>query len=473
MRKLICGLATLLALTVLWSAGQAVAESRLFTVRTDASSVTIVRAVYNGVELPVAGQSGGATFFRIENPAGAVPCSNRIVFVTSSGQTLDRTVDFCAANWDVVVSLAAPPQAPAPAPTVAVPSPGAGQPVAIAVDDPNVTITEVFLRGQPVPVNARQDPYVRIVAPAGAMGLECQRDLGLALSDGRRIARLVDICQSNFVVVVALAGGPRPPPPPQAFLPSQPQAPQPQPQPLPQPVPPQPQLPAFVDNLVWMFNADGSNGSLAYAIPNSDGAEFSAVCQRGSGEMTVTLGRAPPDLTPGRQVGVRLTAGAFSQVYTATGGPVSELSGHSHPVLRLPATDPLWPALASENVFNIAIGQMAPFGLSLRGSAVNVRPFLAFCAQQAAPPEVLPPPAPGPGANVVGFRCNDGAFLSVAFDQNTALVNEPGFAPVVLIRTPDQGSGARYVGGGSELIGLAEQILWSRAGTFGRTCIRS
>jgi hypothetical protein len=455
--------------------GNADAESRLFTARSDSPNVTIVRAIYNGADLPVAGQSGGATFFRIENPQGAVPCVNRVVFVTSNGRTVDSTLDFCANNWEIVVGATAP-AAPVPAPTVAVPSPGAGQPVVIAVDDPNATITEVFLRGRPVPINARQDPYVRIVAPASSLGLECQRDLGLALSDGRRIARLVDICQSNFFVVVALAGGPRPPAPPPNFLP-QPQAPQPQPLPQPQPQPqplplPQPQLPNFVDNLVWMFNADGNNGSLAYAIPNGDAGEFSAVCERGSGQMTVTLNRAPPDLTPTAQVAVRFTAGLFSETYTAIGSPVSELSGHSHPVLRIPATDQLWPALARENVFSIAIGQTPPYGLSLRGSAANVRPFLAFCAQQLQP-QPLPPPAPGPGVNVVGFLCNDGAFLSVAFDQNTAVVNEPGFAPVVLLRTPSQGSGARYVGGGSELIGLAEQIMWNRAGGFGRSCIRS
>ncbi|MEX2319323.1 MAG: hypothetical protein WD626_05670, partial [Bauldia sp.] len=328
------------------AAGAASAESRLFTVRTDSPSVTIVRAVHTGVDLPVAGQSGGSTFFRIDNPSGAVPCTNRIVFVASSGQTVDATVDMCATNWELVISLAGgggtEPGAPAP---------GTGQPVVIAVDDPNVAIQEVFLRGQPVPINARQDRYVRIVAPTGPQGLACERDLGLALSDGRRIARLVDICRSNFLVVVALAGGPQPPPPPQSFLPAPPQLQQPQPQPLPQPQPqPQPLpvppgAPDFVGDMVWMFNPAGSTGSLAYGIPNSDAGEFSAVCQAGSGQMTVTLDRAPPALTPGRQIAVRMTAGGFTQNYTATGSPVSELSGHSHPVMQIAAADPLWPAL--------------------------------------------------------------------------------------------------------------------------------
>jgi hypothetical protein len=453
--------------------GAAFAESRLFTVRTDAPNVTIVRAINQGVDLPVAGQSGGSTFFRLDNPAGAVPCSNRIVFVASNGQNLDATVDLCATNWEVVVGLAGGGGAPG------VPAPGStGQPVVIAVDDPNVSIQEVFLRGQPVPINARQDRYVRIVAPTGPAGLQCERDLGLALTDGRRVARIVDICQSNFLVVFTLAGGPRPPPPPQNFLPQPPQQlPQPQPQPLPTPqpqpvpAPPAPGAPSFVDNMVWMFNSSGGNGSLAYGIPNSDAGEFSAVCQARSGQMTVTLDRAPPTLTPGRQIAVRITAGDYTQTYTATGSPVSELSGHSHPVIQIAATDPLWPALAAQSVVNITVSQLPPYGLSLRGSAANVRPFLSFCAEQVVL-QPLPPPTPGPGASLVGFRCNDGAFLSIAFDQDTAVVNEPGFPPLVLLRTPSQG-GIRYVGGGSELIGLDEQIFWTRGGAFGRTCIRS
>lgn len=467
--------AVLMAVATLATALPAGAESRLFTVATDQPSVSVVRAVYNGVDLTVAGRNGNATFFRIDNPAGAVPCAVRLVLVTSTGQTFDTPVDLCASNWEVTVRLAG--GAPA------VPSPG-GQPVVIAVDDPSVTITEVFFRGRSVPIDARQGAYVRVLAPASNLGLECERDLGLALSDGRRIARLVDICRSNFLVVVPLAGGPRPPAPPASFLPAplpgMPQpAPQPLPQPLPQPAPaqpvplpqPVPSQPEFVDQMVWMFNPAGDTAALSFGIPNSDAGEFSAVCRAGSNQMTVTLDRAPLALTPGRQVGVTLTAGPLVRAYTATGGPVSELSGHANPVIQIAATDPLWAALARERVLSIAIDQVAPYGLSLRGSAVNVRPFLAFCSQPVVQ-QPTQPQAPGPSANVVGFRCNDGSFLSIAFERDTAMVNEPGYPPVIVLRTDSQG-GARYVGGGSELIGLAEQVLWSRPGVPPRTCLRN
>lgn len=480
-------------------AASASAESRLFTVRTDAPGVTVVRAQQNGRDLQVAGQSGGQTFFRIENPAGAVPCNNRVAFTTSTNRIFDVTADFCANNWEIVLGVATAQPAPAPAPTpappqVAVPAPSVpaiGQPVVIGTDDPSVTILEVFLRGQPVPINARQGRYVRIIAPTGPSGLECQRDLGLALSDGRRIARLVDICQTNFVVVVPLTGGPRPPAPPPAFLPqpSQPgpqvPGPAPQPVPLPQPVPqPQPTQPDFIDGLVWMFNADGNNASLAYAIPNSDGSEFTAVCERGSGRAIVTLNRGPQGLQPGQQIGVRLTAGDYTQTYTATASPISELDGVAHPVMQIAMTDGLWPALARESVFSIAMNNVRPYGLSLRGSAVNVRPFLAFCSQQVGPapvpvppgPVPVPPPpgpVPGPSANAIGFACDNGSFISVSFDQNSAVVSEGGYGPVVLFRGPPSPDGAVYIGGMSRLVGRAEQVFWSRDGGFPQACYRN
>ncbi|MCR4281727.1 MAG: hypothetical protein NUV72_01665, partial [Bauldia sp.] len=99
---------------------------------------------------------------------------------------------------------------------------------------------------------------------------------------------------------------------------------------------------------------------------------------------------------------------------------------------------------------------------------------LAVCSPPAVIPAPLPlpPPTPGPSASAIGFVCDDGSFISVAFDQSTAVVTEPGAPPVVLFRSADQG-GARYVGGLSELIGFAEQIQWTRDGGFARTCRRN
>jgi hypothetical protein len=489
---------TLLALLAFDAAAHA--ETRLFTVRTTQPGVTVIQATRNGADLPVAGQNGGATFFRIDNPQGAVPCSNRIRFVASNGQVVDRLVDLCANNWELTLAVSAgtttPPPAASALPAASPPAqtqtttrvnppPSATQPVAIATDDPNATITNVFLRGQEVPIVNRADPYVQINLLGGPQGFACQRDLGLALSDGRRIARDVDVCASNFLVVVALTGGPRPPEPPANVRPRatfQPLPQGPAVQLVPQtPSPPPVPGPEMVTNMQWLFSAEGANASFAYAIPNTDASEFTAVCALRSRQITVTLSRSADELGPGGSVPVTFTAGTFAKTYTATGSEVSELDSLSHPVLRLTVADPLWAALIKEKAVTIQIGSSPAYALSLSGSAVQAKQFLAACSPAPPPPPPVsqfpmpgpqfPMPQPGPAATTIGYACDDGSTLNVAFDQDTAVVYEAGTPPIVLYSVPsDQGS--RWVAGASQLVGLGEQVYWTRQGGYTRACAR-
>jgi hypothetical protein len=480
-------------------ASAAHAETRLFSVRTSQQGVSVVQAARNGIDLPVAGQNSGATFFRIDNPQGAVPCNNRIRFVTSAGQSLDRVIDMCASNWDVTLNVGgtgtAPTPAPAPTPVPVVkpapaPKPVAPpaatatvavsgiQPVAIAIDDPNSTITNVFLRGQEVPIVNRADPYVQINLLGGAQGFACARDLGLALSDGRRIARDVDVCASGFVVVVPLTGGPRPPAPaanirPRTTFQPLPQAPAPAPQPEPQPMP-LPAGPELVTGMQWLFSAAGQNASLAYALPNSDGGEFAAVCQLRSRNIQITLTRSADELGPGATVPVTFTAGAFTRTYTAGGSEISELDGLSHPLINVTVADPLWASLIKERTVAIAVGSTPPYALSLSGSSPQVKQFLAACSPAPPPPPPLPssglPPPQGPAGGAIGYACDDGSYISVTFGGNTAAVYDQGSTPVVLFAVPSQ-QGARWVAGASQLVGLGEQVYWT-VGGYTRACAR-
>ena len=323
-----------------------------------------------------------------------------------------------------------------------------------------------------MPINARQGRYVRIIAPTGPPGFECQRDLGLALSDGRRIARLVDICQSNFLVVVALVGGPRPPPPPQASCraaaagPAAAAAADAQPQPA---LPPPPAGPSSSTGMVWMFDADGSQRQPRLRHPeHRRRASSPRSAQRGRARSRSRSTARRPGSAPGSQVAVRFTAGAFAKTYTATGSPVSELSGLSHPVMQISA-----PAIRCgrrsirESVLTIAIGPDAALRPVAPGSAAQgVRQFLAACNPPprpagAAAAAACPVPAPTPSASSA-TTARSSASPST---RRRAVVNEPGVPPIVLFRAPSQG-GARYVGGLSELIGRAEEIYWTRDGGF-------
>ena len=499
MSRLVEFLATATVAVVLL-AGAAHADSRLFSARSDQNGITIVGASLNGEKLSVAGQGGGVTFFRIDNPGGSVSCTNHIAFTGSNGMVATIDADICASGSQVTVpfSTAAAPTPPAPpvakqvvpatpappavaAPPSAVPPATGGQPatagqppgvqpVTISVDDPNVTIDGVFMGGKPVAINRRIGNSVEVLVAPGAEGVNCSRDLGLVLSDGRRIARAVDICANNRRVAVTLlaSGGtptttaPPPPSPPTAGEP---------PPPATAGGPP----PAATAD-VWMFSSTSDNGSLAFAVPNSEDSEFTAVCAPASNEMTLALGRSAPEVKPGATVTVGLSAGAFSRTYQATGSDVSQESGLSNPLIKLKTDDPLWPAIIGGSALTIQIGSAAPYSLSLKGSGAKARQFLAFCspapAVVPAPPVVGVPPMPSPGAGAIPFACDDGSFISVVFDDANAavIVTEGGGGlPMSLRRVPSR-QGARYVGNGDELVGYAETITWSRGGSYPATC---
>ncbi len=470
------------AAVFLATAGVAEADSRLFGARSDQSGVTIVSAELNGSRLPVAGQGGSVTFFRIDNPGGAVPCANRIAFTLSSGAVATVDADICANGAQVsvpVASAAAPPQPPAAQPPTAqpaapvVPAPAApptaaassepasgNETVTITIDDPNVTISAVFLGGKPVAISQTVPNGVEIlVAPDPAGSIACSRDLGLMLSDGRRIARDVDICADNGDVVVQLVGGdsngvaaaPEPSAPSNAGA--------------------QMQAPA-AEGAVWSFSSTKDNGSLFFAVPNTDDSEFTAVCTPASSAATIALGRSAPEVRPGQPVTVAFAAGAFSQRYDATGSDVSQISGLSNPLISVKTNDPLWAAIIRESSLTVQIGSAAPYALSLSGSGAKARQFLSFCDPA---PVFGGPPVSGPPVfadNGIPFACEDGERISVTFDDanNRVVVAQPGAPPLALGRVASR-VGARYVGAGAELVGHAEDITWRPPGGPPSTCL--
>ena len=513
--RVVLGVAAIGGLAVVWAVASqqpSSAESRLFSVRADQPGVTIVEAMKNGADLPVAGQTGAQTFFRIDNPTGAVPCVNSIRFVGSNGKISDTAVDFCANNWDITIALGAasgdgtsvttvtpPPAAtttsPPPAATSAPPAtsaavspptpatipaaPGTIRPVAVATDDPSVTITGAFVGGQPAPIVDRRDPYVQINLTAGPQGITCNLDLGLMLSDGRRIARSLNACATNFVVVVSLVGGVNVPPPPEAFgqAPStlQPLPPSP---PVVAQTPPQTSPPATPPPAgQWAFTG-GNPVTLTYADAATGAPDLTASCQPGSSRATITLGPTADELGPSGKVFVTFTAGAYSKAYPATGGPVAA-DNLSHPVLTLLAGDPLWASLITERNLTVAVGRAPAYSLSLAGSAVPVKQFLAACSPVVAqpvlspPPQYLPapPPASGPVTNVL-FECEDGSTLSATFGPASATVYEPDYPPVTLPEVPFNGDGRRFAAGPAQLVGEGEDVYWTRGGGPPRTCHR-
>lgn len=385
------------ALTLAAATGATRADTRIFSVQTDRSGVSITAVQRAGQALPEVGRSGVRTFFEIDAGSAAVPCSNQLAFTASNGQRLEYLVDLCAHNWQVTLPLGT-----APAPPPSQPA-GARASLTIYTSDSNVGIDEVRLDKQSMNIAARQGNAVAINLSA-AQRARCEHDLGLALTDGRRIGRMVDICTPNGAIVVALDGdsaapvtAPRPiaSPPPAA-------APPPPPVVMAPPPPPAPSSGEIqiIDNLTWMFGADGNRVNLSYARANSDQIEFFASCNRGSQQTEISLERSAPEVRPGAAVPVTFTAGTFAKTYSASGSDVSALTGISHPELSVPTSDPLWPALIGEAYLVVQIGSAPPFALSLKGSSAAARPFVDACNAQAFVP---PPSVPGvPQPPIVG-----------------------------------------------------------------------
>ena len=376
------------------------ADTRIFSVETDRPGVTITAVQRGGQPLPEAGRSAARTFFEIDMGSATVPCSNQLAFVASNGQRLEFIVDLCAHNWQVTLPLgiaeAQPPSLP----------PGGLTSLTIYTDDSNVGIEEVHLDRTPMTIGFSQANSVSIALPSGG-GVKCERDLGLLLTDGRRIARLVNICTRDGAIVVGLDDDtaiPTSPP----FVGSPP------------PVVSAPAPPAggfqVIDNLAWEFYADSDRGSLVYGLPNSNQTEFHAICSRGSNQVDVAIKRSAPEVRPGVSVPVTFTAGVFAETYSAIGSEFDQLGGLSSPRLTISVDDPIWALLIQKDFLVIQTGSAPAYALSLTGSGAAAKPFIDTCKAQpiAFPPPVTPSlPVTQPGGD---YAC---AEENVLFSQQT------------------------------------------------------
>ena len=503
MTRIASGFAATAALIAL--ALPAFADSRLFSVRADKPGVTVDQAFAGGQALTVAGKGGGVTFFRMDNPAGAIDCHQHLGFVASTGERQDRDVDLCAENWQVTLHLTAraivaeprpepvppappapaaaaaePPQPPAPpaapprAPTAAVVT-GATQTVTITTDDPAVSIQNVFLERQELQILGRQGNGVEIAVQGGPGKIQCQRDLGVKLSDGRTMARKVNICDHNWSVLVMLAGEEAPlagaPAPPAKALPAPP--------PVASLEPGEPPPPSSGGE-AWFFVPGADTVAVGYGIPRTETGELVAICRPGSGQTTVRILRPMPGGQVGRPPRVTLAAGPVTRTYQAVASPMTDVAAGPHPQFNVPPADVIWQALIHEAVLIVQIGQAPPYTIPLQGSSQPIRQFLGACGLPGGPPQAGGPPVVGAPPAVAGppgaglpYACNDGSFLQVQFDtrQGTAFVVEPGAPPALLFRVPARRpDAARYTSGPALLIGIGEALHWSWFGEPARVC---
>lgn len=378
------------------------ADTRIFSVETDRPGVTVSTVQRDGETLPVVGQGGGRAFFEIDAGSDTVPCTNQLAFTTSTGQRIEYIVDLCAHNWQVVLPLGSAEMPSLPPPAASPPTPPAS--LTIYTDDPAVGIDEVHIDGQPTAVVSRQG-NAALVNLTPTQRSACEHDLGLALVDGRRIARMVDMCAPNGSIVVALddeSAAPAIPPPPI----SGPTASPPAPPPASAPPPPASGEIRVVDNLTWVAGSQGDRATLTYASSAGDDVAFFASCNRGSRQVEISIESAAPEVQPGASVPVTFTAGSFANTFTATGSDINALTGKSSTELTIATSDPFWPALIKEEFLVIQVGSAAPYALSLKGSSKAARPFVDACnLELLGSPQVPPGGPPSFGATRGDYAC--------------------------------------------------------------------
>jgi len=410
--------------------GAAHADTRIFSVETDRPGVTVTAIQRNGASLPQVGQSGNRTFFQIDGGNETVPCSNQLAFTASNGQKLEYIVDLCAHNWQVTLPLgAAQPGSPSaatpqPPPTTPPPAPTAPASLTIYTDDATVGIEEVNLDKQPTTIASRQG-NAAVINLSAAQRSKCEHDLGLALSDGRRIARIVDVCSPNGSIVVALNEDSATPGPPSPSAPGQPLGPPPPPVVSTPPPPPSSGEIEVIEGLTWTSRGEPTRAILTYARADSDQAELFASCNRGSRQVEISLARSAPEVQPGGSVQVTFTAGTYAKSFNATGSDINALTGRSQPELTVTTDDPFWTALIKEAFLVVQTGSAPPYALSLKGSAAAGRPFIEACnlpgvgglpippGGPGVPPPPGVPPAPGPVGPTSGdYPCSSEATLA-------------------------------------------------------------
>lgn len=82
-------------------------------------------------------------------------------------------------------------------------------------------------------------------------------------------------------------------------------------------------------------------------------------------------------------------------------------------------------------------------------------------------------PCPSPGSTVVqaNYECEDGSDLAITFTNDEARIVQEGYTTLA-VPSRIAGSGLRYAGGGADLRGRMNEVLWTRPGAAETICTR-
>lgn len=138
------------------------------------------------------------------------------------------------------------------------------------------------------------------------------------------------------------------------------------------------------EDRVWTAtpgSGPGSPSTLVHGVPETDDADFFATCQTQSGNAVIVFSQTSPTTQEGYGQTVYASGGTFTAIYDAVGSSTNNQYGQSFPQVTIPMTDPIWEAMIRESEITIGIEGVPDYSVSLKGSAQQVRLFVATCGQ--------------------------------------------------------------------------------------------
>lgn len=477
--SIICGTArnilrrvALPALAVILAAQAADAETRLLSIGTDKPEIEIEAVSAGGSRLKEVGRSGDRVFIEAGKADESFVCRQDLTFRLSDGREIKRSLDLCAANYQVDLAVGEAARIERKV-------------VMIEIDDGS-KIREVHLDGkrQKITRSETGTTFIEVEGdPASGGEIACRRNMKLVLEDGRILERSEDIC-GDYKVFVAVNGakpavGTTGRPAVRQAVPSDatPSAPPIGTQARRQPrrpgqeqsgappsetgaagpgdanatdasvadAPPA-SAPGLFEGGTWSVRDDSSarSASLTYALPQDGGEGFTASCGIASSKATITLVETIDALKEGASVDVSLNARDAERTYRATGAAPGT-DGKSYPAVSLPVSDPIWEDLVRGEELAVAIAGSPRYVVSLKGSAQPVRRFLAFCQP---PQRIVESPASsgyGTAEPAGGPSCADEGFIrSIPSDRPASLVFRNNYRGTVIVNWIDFDGNRRF-----------------------------
>ncbi len=151
----------------------------------------------------------------------------------------------------------------------------------------------------------------------------------------------------------------------------------------------------LANRMVWRMQETGRGNArgvrLDFSVPETDAIAFSAVCNAGSYSADLEFGYPTRGLREGEKVALNLDLGSYQASEPGVVFGTNRQEGVSGVKITLVMDDAFWPGMLNGSSLSYRRRNEAPVRLDLKGSAGEVKSFVAACqALSANRPSAVP-----------------------------------------------------------------------------------